>query len=87
MSGCKSPERSKSVAVGPSRIIEETDELQIVAKSMEPVPSNSEWVEESGLSEDFFFSWKKDTVRTICDQLSERQRSAFIFVSTLNTPT
>ena len=35
----------------------------------------------TGFSEDMFLSWKKETVSTICKELSGPQRSAFLFVS------
>ena len=58
--------------------IEKSESLQ---RSMQPVPSSSSTKPEEGFSQDYFISWKKETVSTICDKLSDRQRSAFIFVS------
>ena len=81
----KSSERHKpvypTVADRPPTTSEETDDPQIEAERMEPGPSTSTCSEESSYPQDLFMSWKKDTVGTICDKLSERQRSAFIYVS------
>jgi hypothetical protein len=86
VAGCKSPDRKKAeeshfAAAGSSRILGEAHEDPIVPNNMEPLPSSSTWSEEESLPQDLFLSWKKETLGTICSKLSERQRSAFIFVS------
>lgn len=88
VSGCKSPERNNTEESYPfstsssSSNLKETYEDQIIKNSMEPIPSTSRWFEEESLSHDVFISWKKDILGTICNKLSEPQRSAFIVVST-----
>ena len=89
VAGCKSSERPKfdelylSAVVASSTSREEKNDSGIVPEIMDAVPSTSTWSDEDGLPPDLFISWKKDTVGTICDKLSERQRSAFIFVSSI----
>ena len=76
----------ESVCSTQSKLLKPIDKVEksvSLQRSMEPVPSSSSTKAEEGFLQDYFISWKKETVSTICDKLSDRQRSAFIFVSFL----
>ena len=91
INGCKGEEPKPKESVGftrskLARTVEKSsksDFPDLVTRNMQSasVPSTSTYQPEEGILQDYFISWKRKTVSTICDKLSDRQRSAFIFVS------